>query len=153
MSNVKLKASVKLKLIVLLTILITILAVVSVNVKAQTVKNSINSKIGKIEDGVVTNAAGTKIGFIDTDGRVYDSDKEIIGSIEEDGTIRNPEGVKLGRVFPNGILKDAKEEKMIGRIDVRGYVWTHYGKKLGKVENIEQDIALASFFFFFFRQV
>lgn len=127
-------------------LLIVFLVIVNV-LEAQSVFNSSNMMVGKIEiDGTVRDRNNMMIGIFESDGDVRDKNYMLVGKIERGGTIRDKNYMLLGKVDPDGTVKD-KNNMMIGKVKSDGTVVDRNNMTIGYARGI--DIKQVAVFFFF----
>ena len=80
-----------------MALLLFMAATVAQDGYAQTIRNSSNSTVGKIEsDGTIRNSSNSYIGKIESDGTVRNSSNSYMGKVETDGTVRNSSNSTIG---------------------------------------------------------
>ena len=85
-----------------------------------------------LENGVVYNERGDKLGRIDAFGDLYDSSGHCVGRIDNNGEIYDKDGCKKGRIEYNGEISDINGYSL-GKVkdgeimDGRGYTIGRFG--------------------------
>ena len=91
-------------------------------------------KIGNIQsDGVIRNSNGAQIGKLENDGTVRDRSGRHIGKIESDGTVRNSNNSQIGKVESDGTVRNSNNSS------------------IGSAKGVPQRYAALYFFFDFFK--
>ena len=118
-------------------------------VKAQELRNSSNTVIGKIESGgVVRDKANRQVGRIDFDGAIRNSSNAQIGKLESDGVVRDKSNAPVGKVESDGVVRD-KSNAQIGKIQSDGTVLGRNNARIGTATGVKKEWAAVAFFFFF----
>ena len=88
--------------------LFAVLLMLTASVQAQTLRDSSNRNIGKVEsDGTIRDGSNRMVGRIYTDGTMRDSSNRNIGKIESDGTVRDGMNRYLGKVESDGTIRNS----------------------------------------------
>ena len=89
---------------------------------AQTIRNSSNSMIAKIEsDGTVRNSSNSYIGKIYSDGDIRDSSNHLIGKISSSGEVRDSNNSFIGKIESDGTVRN-RSNSYVGKVCSDGTV-------------------------------
>ena len=87
-----------------------------------------------------------RIGEVDSDGTIRDSNGNRIGEFEKDGTIRDSYGCRKGEIEKDGTVRDSSGCR-IGEIESDGTVRDSSGCKIGEASGMSKEQAAYHFFF------
>jgi len=118
---------------------------------AQSLYNSYNMHIGKIEsDGLVRDRSNMMIGKFRSDGTIENRNYMMMGKIERDGTIRNRSNMMIGKVNSDGEVRD-RSNMQIGGVKSDGTVVDRSNKTIGYAKGVPATYAAVFFFFGLFE--
>ena len=114
---------------------------------AQTIRNSSNSTVGKIEsDGTIRNSSNSYIGKIESNGDIRDSSNRLIGKISSNGEVRNSSNSYIGKIESDGTVRNSSNSYM-GKVESDGTVRNSSNSTIGYARGVPMRYAALYFFF------
>ena len=114
---------------------------------AQTIRNSNNSVVAKIDnDGTVRNSNNSVIARISSNGDIRDSNNHLLGKIGSDGVIRNSNNSSMGKVENNGVVRNSNNSTL-GKVESDGTIRDSNNHTIGYAKGVPMRYVAAFFFF------
>ena len=131
-------------------ILIMFMVLCSVICSAQTIRNTNNSVMAKIDtDGTVRNSNNSVIARFYNSGDIRDSNNHLLGRISSNGDVRDSNNSYLGKIESSGFVRN-RNNSTLGKVEADGAVRDSNNHTIGYARGVPMRYAAIFFFFHFF---